>query len=227
MLKSGLESSGVRFIHDLRCSLHALHDCLLQFLCVRYSLGVSGDYGVTGSPLTPASQASVHVGPADYVLCVIVLFMLGVNTLEFADVYSVIEILCRFFITIFWCLRITSMCLLIHWSFRQYTHPPCVYPTKPTDPFEWISQRSYLGIVPAGNSSWSPGEKLNTCLSVERDGGDKYCRYELRFYIRRRLYSECRRPSCAEPRAVPRGGGTAGLQPHQTPKPEIKKIQIL
>ena len=114
MLKSGLESSGVRFIHDLRCSLHALHDCLLQFLCVRYSLGVSGDYGVTGSPLTPASQASVHVGPADYVLCVIVLFVLGVNTLEFADVYSVIEILCRFFITIFWCLRITSMCLLIH-----------------------------------------------------------------------------------------------------------------
>jgi hypothetical protein len=29
MLKSGLESSGLRFIHDLRCSVHALHDWLI------------------------------------------------------------------------------------------------------------------------------------------------------------------------------------------------------
>lgn len=61
---------------------------MLQFLCVRYSLRVSGDYGETGAPFTASSQASVHVGFADHVLCVIVLSVLGVNTLEFADVHS-------------------------------------------------------------------------------------------------------------------------------------------
>jgi len=114
---------------------HPMINCVLQFLCVRYSLRVSGDCGETGAPFTASSQASVHVGSADHVLYVTVLAMLGLNTLESADVHSVI-ILCRVSITVFWYLRIAFVYLLIHLSFRQYTHPPCVYPTKPTDPFE-------------------------------------------------------------------------------------------